>query len=110
VTADEKEQAFLRHVFHTENYWAAVRANGGTPWWEDPEHLAKLELAFPGISQRPGIEARRVFFTGRYSRPEPPEGLHVDPRQRRLGSGAADAKAQSFAQAHTDNRTEEIPA
>ncbi|KUI26555.1 hypothetical protein AU196_02785 [Mycobacterium sp. IS-1742] len=88
MTADEKEQAFLRHVYSTENYFAAVRENGGTPWWEDPEHLAKLELAFPGISKHPGIEARRMFFTGRYTRPQPPERMHTDLAQIRESATA----------------------
>ncbi|MGZ4542527.1 MAG: hypothetical protein ACXVXI_05260 [Mycobacteriaceae bacterium] len=91
MTTDEKEQVFLRHVESTENYFAAVRANGNVPWFEDLEHLEKLEVSYPGISQRPGMEARRMFFTGRWTRPEPPEGLHVDPRT-------------------PQDRTEEIPA
>jgi hypothetical protein len=57
VTADEKEQAFLRHVENTENYFAAVRANGNVPWFEDLEQLAKLEPSYPVISERtaPGV-------------------------------------------------------
>lgn len=89
MTTDEKEQAFLRHVESTENYFAAVRANGEVPWFEDPEHLATLEPSFPGISEHPGIEARRMFFTGRYTRPEPPEGLPRDPRTTRLKEASA---------------------
>ncbi|ORB67685.1 hypothetical protein [Mycolicibacterium tusciae] len=91
MTEHDKEQAFLRHIESTKNYFAAVRTNGNVPWFEDLEHLEKLEPSYPGISQRPGIEARRVFFTGRYTRPEPPEGLHRDPRK-------------------PENRTEELSA
>jgi hypothetical protein len=80
MTEDEREQAFLRHLFNTEDYFAAVRENGGVPWFDDPEHLAKLEPSYPGISEHPGIEARRMFFTGRYTRPTPPAGLLTDPR------------------------------
>lgn len=81
MTDEEREAAFQFHLQRTEAYFAAVRENGDVPWFECPEHLAKLEQqAFPGISEHPGEEAHRMFFLGRYDRPEPPEGLHVDPR------------------------------
>ncbi|BBZ27868.1 hypothetical protein MMAD_21630 [Mycolicibacterium madagascariense] len=66
MTEDEREQAFLRSVFNTECYFAAVRAAGDVPWFEDPDKLAKLEDKCPGISQSPGEDARRILFNRRY--------------------------------------------
>lgn len=81
MTATDLETAFQLQLASTENYFTAVRENGGLPWFEDPEHLERLEPSFPGISDHPGIEARRMFYTGRFTRPQPPQGLHRDPRQ-----------------------------
>lgn len=81
MTAEDREEAFQRHLASTANYFATLRANGNVPWFEDPEHLEKLEPSYPGISRHPGIEARRMFFTGRYDRPAPPAGLMTDPRK-----------------------------
>jgi hypothetical protein len=82
AVAARREEAFQQHFASMAPYFDAVRENGGVPWFEDPEHLAKLEPAFPGISEHPGIEARRMFFIGRYDRPAPPAGLMTDPRKR----------------------------
>lgn len=43
-------------------YEAAVIANGGTPWTAD-------------------LDERREVWMRRYSRPEPPDGLLIDPRR-----------------------------
>ena len=80
MTADEREAAFQRHLESTANYVAAIRRAGDLPWFQDPEHLAKLEPSYPGISERPGIEARRMF-SSRYTRPGPPASLMTDPRK-----------------------------
>ena len=81
MTDDDREAAFQHQLDRTATYFDAVRENGDVPWFDDPEHLARLEPSFPGISDHPGIEARRMVFTGRYTRPEPPEGLQRDPRK-----------------------------
>lgn len=80
MSPDDLTDDFRRHLERTANYFAAVRANGDVPWFEDPQRLAALETRFPGISELSGEDARRVFFAARYSRPAPPGGLMTDPR------------------------------
>lgn len=80
----DAEAAFEAYCESRRPYVEACESNGRVFWWNSPEELAKLEQSFPGIGQTPGQEALRRFwlaarFEGR--RPEPPEGLHIDPRQ-----------------------------
>ena len=91
MTDADREAAFQHHLASMVPYIDAVRANGGVPWFEDPEHLARLEPAFPGISEHPGIEARRMFFIGRYDRPALPAGLMTDPRKPENYTGEVNA-------------------
>lgn len=80
MNATDREAAFQRHLDGTVNYFAAIRAAGDLPWFEDAERLERLEERYPGISRLPAIDARRLFFAGRYSRPAPPVGMQSDPR------------------------------
>ncbi|CAN5549183.1 hypothetical protein BH11ACT6_BH11ACT6_29810 [soil metagenome] len=58
----QHEAAFQHHLATTQNYFAAVRAAGHLPWFEDPVKLAELETRLPGIAQTPGEPARRRLF------------------------------------------------
>ena len=65
----DQEQDFQRHMENTVEYFAKVEAAGDTPWFDDPEKLARLEPRCPGISGLRGLDARRALFAVRYTRP-----------------------------------------
>ena len=69
MTEDEKEQAFLRHLFQTTDYFAAVHAAGDLAWFEvghprRAEVVRQLGLA----DDIDDTELRRALFERRYQR------------------------------------------
>lgn len=58
--AYDREAAFASYVERSEPYFAAIAANGGTPWFSS-------------------LDERRDLFMRRYSRPAPLAGLACDP-------------------------------
>lgn len=59
---DDREAAFQRYAASTVNYNAAIEAAGDTPWFRDPEKLAKLESRIPGITAMTEDERRSALF------------------------------------------------
>jgi hypothetical protein len=69
MTDDEREQAFMRHLFNTADYFAAVLAAGDLPWFaaghpRRAEIVAQLGLP-DDIAE---TELRRALFERRYRR------------------------------------------
>lgn len=67
LSEDERDQTFLRHLFNTADYFAAVRAAGDLAWFEvghprRTEVIDQLGLA-DDIEE---TELRRALFARRY--------------------------------------------
>lgn len=67
ATEEQHESAFQRHVERTENYFAAIRANGDQPWFSvgHPRRAKALErLGLPEDTTEEDL--RRAFFMKRF--------------------------------------------
>jgi hypothetical protein len=54
--------SFERYLEQTENYFAAIRAAGDLPWFEDPEKRAEIVARMCLPQDIDPLELRRMLF------------------------------------------------
>jgi hypothetical protein len=61
----EPDPDFQRYLERSESYFEAIRASGGTPWFEDKDKLAELrQRGLPVDASE--MEAREWLYARRY--------------------------------------------
>lgn len=58
----ENADAFSRWLVRHEAYDAAIRADGDSPWYERPDHLARVTAQLGLPEGTPAIDVRRALW------------------------------------------------